>query len=41
LKSLNDPLDTTTSHGRLNLKLFASLAEIEADVIRERTQAGL
>lgn len=41
LKSLNDPLDTTTSHGRLILNLFASLAEFEADVIRERTQAGL
>jgi DNA invertase Pin-like site-specific DNA recombinase len=41
LKSLNDPLDTTTSHGRLILHLFASLAEFECDVIRERTQAGL
>src|SRR5215472_2665902 len=41
LKSLNDPIDTTTSHGRLTFNLFASLAEFERDVIRERTQAGL
>jgi DNA invertase Pin-like site-specific DNA recombinase len=41
LKSLNDPLDTTTSQGRLGFNLFASLAEFERDLIRERTQAGL
>lgn len=41
LKSLNDPLDTTTSQGRLVFNLFASLAEFERDLIRERTQAGL
>ena len=41
LKSLNDPIDTTTSHGRLTFNLFAALAEFERDVIRERTQAGL
>ena len=41
LKSLQDPVDTTTSHGRLTFNLFASLAEFERDVIRERTQAGL
>jgi DNA invertase Pin-like site-specific DNA recombinase len=41
LKSLNDPLDTTTSQGRLVFNLFASLAEFEKDLIRERTQAGL
>jgi DNA invertase Pin-like site-specific DNA recombinase len=41
LQSLNDPVDTTTSHGRLSFNLFASLAEFERDVIRERTQAGL
>ncbi len=40
LKSLNDPIDTTTSHGRLTFNLFAALAEFERDVIRERTQAG-
>jgi DNA invertase Pin-like site-specific DNA recombinase len=41
LKSLNDPIDTTTPQGRLVFNLFASLAEFERDVIRERTQAGL
>lgn len=41
LQSLNDPVDTTTSHGRLVFNLFASLAEFERDVIRERTRAGL
>jgi DNA invertase Pin-like site-specific DNA recombinase len=41
LKSLNDPIDTTTSHGRLTFNIFASLAEFERDVIRERTNAGL
>src|SRR5476649_2813636 len=41
LCSLNDPIDTTTSQGRLIFNIFASLAEFERDVIRERTQAGL
>ena len=41
LKSLNDPIDTTTPQGRLVFNLFASLAEFERDLIRERTQAGL
>jgi DNA invertase Pin-like site-specific DNA recombinase len=41
LKSLNDPIDTTTPQGRLTFNLFASLAEFERDVIREGTQAGL
>lgn len=41
LLSLNDPIDTTTSQGRLIFNIFASLAEFERDVIRERTQAGL
>lgn len=41
LQSLQDPVDTTTSHGRLTFNIFASLAEFERDVIRERTQAGL
>jgi DNA invertase Pin-like site-specific DNA recombinase len=34
LKSLNDPIDTTTPQGRLTFNLFASLAEFERDVIR-------
>jgi DNA invertase Pin-like site-specific DNA recombinase len=41
LQSLHDPIDTTTSHGRLSLHLFAALAEFERDLIRERTRAGL
>lgn len=41
LKSLQDPIDTTSSQGRLVFNLFASLAEFERDLIVERTQAGL
>jgi len=41
LKSLNDPIDTTTSQGRALFSLFASLAEFERDIVRERTQIGL
>jgi DNA invertase Pin-like site-specific DNA recombinase len=41
LRSLNDPIDTTTPHGRSVFSLFASLADFERDIIRERTQVGL
>jgi DNA invertase Pin-like site-specific DNA recombinase len=41
LKSLNDAIDTTTPQGKLTFHLFASLAEFERDIIRERTKAGL
>lgn len=41
LKSLNDSIDTTTPHGKLTFHLFASLAEFERDIIKERTKAGL
>lgn len=41
LKSLNDPIDTTTAQGRLIFNIFASLSEFERELIRERTQAGL
>ena len=34
-------IDTTTAQGRLVFNLFASLAEFERDMIRERTKAGL
>lgn len=37
LQSLNDP----TAQGPLVFNIFASLAEFERDLIRERTQAGL
>ncbi len=35
------PIDTTHAQGRLVFNLFASLAEFERELIRERTQAGL
>jgi DNA invertase Pin-like site-specific DNA recombinase len=41
LVSLNDPVDTTTPQGRLVFNIFASLAEFERELIRERTLAGL
>ena len=39
--SLQDHLDTTSAQGRLMFNLFASLAEFERDLTRERTNAGL
>ena len=39
--SLTEAIDTTTSGGRLIFHIFASLAEFERAVIRERTMAGL
>jgi DNA invertase Pin-like site-specific DNA recombinase len=41
LRSLNDQIDTTTSHGKFTFHVFAALAEFERDIIRERTKAGL
>jgi DNA invertase Pin-like site-specific DNA recombinase len=41
LCSLKDPIDTTNPGGRLVFNIFASLAEFERDIIRQRTQAGL
>jgi DNA invertase Pin-like site-specific DNA recombinase len=38
---LTESIDTTTSGGRLVFNIFASLAEFEREIIRERTQAGL
>ena len=40
-KSVHEQIDTTTSGGKLIFHLFASLAEFERDLIRERTNAGL
>lgn len=34
-------IDTTTANGRLIFGIFAALAEFEAELIRERTMAGL
>ena len=41
LKVLSENIDTTTDTGRLVFHLFASLAEFERSLIRERTNAGL
>lgn len=40
-KSLKENIDTTTAGGKLIFHVFAALAEFEADIIRERTHAGL
>ena len=39
--SLHDHIDTTTATGRFTFDIFASLAEFEREIIRERTKAGL
>jgi DNA invertase Pin-like site-specific DNA recombinase len=39
-RSLTEAIDTETPAGRLQLHLFAALAEFERDLIRERSQAG-
>lgn len=40
-RSLQENIDTATSGGKLVFHIFASLAEFERDLIRERTKAGL
>jgi DNA invertase Pin-like site-specific DNA recombinase len=40
-RSLQEQLDTTTSGGKLVFHVFGALAELERDLIRERTHAGL
>jgi DNA invertase Pin-like site-specific DNA recombinase len=40
-RSLTEAIDTTTSGGRLVFQIFGALAELERQVIRERTRAGL
>ena len=39
--SLNDSIDTTTSMGRFFFRVMASIAELERDMIVERTKDGL
>ncbi|WP_317173773.1 recombinase family protein [Adhaeribacter radiodurans] len=39
--SLQDGINTATSTGRFTFNIFASLAEIEREIIKERTKAGL
>jgi DNA invertase Pin-like site-specific DNA recombinase len=41
LRSLHESIDTTTPAGKLTFHVFAALSEFEADVLRERTRAGL
>jgi len=39
--SLSENIDTSTTTGKLIFNIFASLAEFERDLIRDRVQAGL
>lgn len=41
LRSLRDQIDTSTSTGRFFFTVTAAIAQLEADLIRERTKAGL
>tara|TARA_R110000796_G_C14381570_1_gene415285 strand:- start:19 stop:528 length:510 start_codon:yes stop_codon:yes gene_type:complete len=41
-KSINDPfIDTTSAHGKFIITLFGAVAQLERDIIIERTTAGL
>lgn len=40
-ESLSERIDTSSASGKLIFHVFASMAEFERNVIRERTQAGL
>jgi DNA invertase Pin-like site-specific DNA recombinase len=40
-RSLTENIETSTNNGRLIFNIFASLAEFERNLIRERTMAGL
>jgi DNA invertase Pin-like site-specific DNA recombinase len=40
-RSLSDGIDTTTTMGRFTFHLLGAIAEMERDLIRERTNAGL
>ena len=39
--SVSDQIDTTTPTGRFVLHILGSLAELEREILRERTRAGL
>ena len=40
-KSINDAIDTTTANGRFFFHIMSGFAELERELIRERTQVGL
>lgn len=40
-QSLNENINTTSPTGKLVFHIFASIAEFERDIIRDRTKAGL
>lgn len=41
-KSINDPfIDTTSAHGKFVITLFGAVAQLERNIIIERTMAGL
>jgi DNA invertase Pin-like site-specific DNA recombinase len=40
-QSLNDPIDTASAQGKLQLQILGAVAEFERALIRERTRAGL
>jgi len=41
-KSISDPfIDTTSAHGKFVITLFGAIAQLERDIIIERTTAGL
>ena len=41
LRSLKENIDTSSPYGKFSFHLIAALAELEHDIIVERTQAGL
>lgn len=41
LRSIQDQIDTSTAMGKFFFRTMASIAELEHDIIKERTQAGL
>ncbi|PAE09668.1 resolvase, partial [Niallia circulans] len=40
-ESIQDKIDTSTAMGRFFFRTMASIAELERDIISERTKAGL
>ncbi|MEM8610790.1 MAG: recombinase family protein [Cyanobacteria bacterium P01_H01_bin.105] len=41
LRSIQDQIDTSTAMGKFFFRTMASIAELERDIIKERTEAGL